>query len=41
MGCAYAIRQQAEALLEIPGISGSYEVPTQREGTLAAIAPRQ
>ncbi|BBD61941.1 hypothetical protein NIES2109_47770 [Nostoc sp. HK-01] len=28
----------AEALLEIPGISGSYEVPTQREGTLAAIA---
>jgi len=28
----------AEALLEIPGISGSYEVPTQREGTLAAVA---
>ncbi|MEH2377673.1 MAG: hypothetical protein V7K27_02035 [Nostoc sp.] len=28
----------AEALLEIPGISGSYEVPMQREGTLAAIA---
>ncbi|RCJ42678.1 hypothetical protein A6770_07305 [Nostoc minutum NIES-26] len=28
----------AEALLEIPGISGTYEVPTQREGTLAAIA---
>lgn len=28
----------AEALLEIPEISGSYEVPTQREGTLAAIA---
>ncbi|MBW4684879.1 MAG: hypothetical protein KME40_07210 [Komarekiella atlantica HA4396-MV6] len=28
----------AAALLEIPGISGSYEVPTQREGTLAAIA---
>ncbi|MEH2455677.1 hypothetical protein [Nostoc sp.] len=28
----------AEALLEIPGISGSYEVPTQKEGTLAAIA---
>ncbi|MCL6750091.1 hypothetical protein KBT16_03510 [Nostoc sp. CCCryo 231-06] len=28
----------AEALLKIPGISGSYEVPTQREGTLAAIA---
>ncbi|MBC1218980.1 hypothetical protein GNF10_31155 [Nostoc sp. UCD121] len=28
----------AEALLEIPGISGSYEVPAQREGTLAAIA---
>ncbi|MHC0063981.1 hypothetical protein ACWATR_13920 [Nostoc sp. UIC 10890] len=28
----------AEALLEIPGISGTCEVPTQREGTLAAIA---
>ncbi|MCF2145505.1 hypothetical protein IQ276_003355 [Desmonostoc muscorum LEGE 12446] len=28
----------AEALLEIPGISGSYEVQTQKEGTLAAIA---
>ncbi len=28
----------AEALLEISGISGSYEVPTQKEGTLAAIA---
>ncbi|MHC5735913.1 hypothetical protein [Nostoc sp.] len=28
----------AEALLEIPGVSGSYEVPTQREGTLAAVA---
>ncbi|MFS0513572.1 hypothetical protein ACEYW6_02455 [Nostoc sp. UIC 10607] len=28
----------AEALLEIPGISGSYEVPTQKEGTLAAVA---
>ncbi|WGV24481.1 hypothetical protein [Halotia branconii] len=28
----------AAALLEIEGISGSYEVPTQREGTLAAIA---
>ncbi|MEH1790813.1 MAG: hypothetical protein V7L23_35920 [Nostoc sp.] len=25
-------------MLEIPGISGSYEVSTQREGTLAAIA---
>ncbi|MEH2464251.1 hypothetical protein [Nostoc sp.] len=28
----------AEALLEIPGISGSYEVPTQREAALAAVA---
>ena len=28
----------AEALLEIPEISGSYEVLTQREGTLAAVA---
>ncbi|MEH1790390.1 hypothetical protein [Nostoc sp.] len=28
----------AEALLEIPGISGSYEVPPQKEATLAAIA---
>ncbi|MEH2011915.1 hypothetical protein [Nostoc sp.] len=28
----------AEALLEIPGISGSYEVPSQKEATLAAVA---
>lgn len=28
----------AEALLQIPGLSGSYEVPEQKEGTLAAIA---
>ncbi|MEH2217343.1 MAG: hypothetical protein V7K72_09545 [Nostoc sp.] len=28
----------AEALLEIPGISGTYEVPPQKEATLAAIA---
>ncbi|WP_260446835.1 hypothetical protein [Nostoc sp. 2RC] len=28
----------AAALLEIPGISGTYEVSTQKEGTLAAIA---
>ncbi|AFY42236.1 hypothetical protein [Nostoc sp. PCC 7107] len=28
----------AEALLEIPGISGSYEVPSSKEGTLAVIA---
>lgn len=27
----------AETLLEIPGISGAYEVPTQREGVLATI----
>jgi hypothetical protein len=30
--------QAAAALLEIEGISGNYEVPTQREGTLATIA---
>ncbi|MBD2365236.1 hypothetical protein H6G36_29470 [Anabaena minutissima FACHB-250] len=29
--------QAAAALLEIEGISGNYEVPTQREGTLAVI----
>ncbi|BAZ30234.1 hypothetical protein NIES4074_26900 [Cylindrospermum sp. NIES-4074] len=28
----------AAALLQIPGISGSYEAPEQKEGTLAAIA---
>ncbi len=30
--------EAAEALLQIPGVSGSYEAPEQREVTIAAIA---